>query len=386
MQALLIGRHYHLQWVLPQILAEAGFSVDVLTSAPILRHSRFVRECESVAVSESLVARAAKRLERGYDWILVTEDSTLREIASSDLSLEAKLKLLPVLREENFLHLYSKIGLFQVLSKGGVRTPPSCVAHDWKGVLKGAEELGYPVLLKKDASGGGGGILECRNSSDIVSLRKEEWDLPLLVQKKLEGTELDLSALYLQEDLVHFSHSIPKRVMSPFGPSSLRIYRPLGQVEREVFEELRHLGKVLGVHGFTNISCMQTPDGKRWYFEADLRTNAWVYASGFLGESIALRIQRWFSHREKLGDPSMHFSEAPEEKILPYLLRLNPREVLCNRYRAWNFLPKKDRGLFIRVFLTEFIGLKIREKMAFWAKKVIPKRYHAAVKRIVRFI
>jgi len=50
-----------------------------------------------------------------------------------------------------------------------------------------------------------------------------------LVQKKIEGTELDLSGFYREGKLIYFTHSkIEKVSQNKFGPSLLRTYEQIG--------------------------------------------------------------------------------------------------------------------------------------------------------------
>ena len=368
--ALLIGRGHNLAWTLPQLLARAGFSVDVISSSRVMQHARFVRECDIVPRDASIVPAIRKRLEKHYDWIVITEDDVLNEILQSNLSLEDKLKALPVLSQENLIHLFSKIGLFKTFSTQGVSTPPSFPANHLPEALLAAKRLGYPVLLKLDASSGGAGVFECKDPSALGAVYRQVGNFPILVQKKLFGIELDLSALYLEGELVHFSFAKVEKTVRSFGPSSLRTYYPLSILEKSIFQELEHIGKVLGAHGFVNIACIQSEQG-RFYFEADMRPNVWVEFPKFFGEDPAVRIKQWFCKKKKLEYPALPSSRSPI--LLPYFLRLKRWELLCNRYGVWKFIPKDDLKLTLKLlslFLCSF-GIRtfiraVLRKMRYW--------------------
>lgn len=346
------------------MLSRAGFSVDVITSASLMRSCKFVRHCDLVPLRHSLIPTITQSLKTPYDWILITEDGTLGEILRSDLSTEEKRRLLPVTSEENFDHLYSKIGLSKAFFTHGVNTPPSFAAHDKTEALSRANQLGYPILIKRDASGGGDWVFACNSPSDFDTLHPRLFAKPVLVQKKISGIELDLSALYLEGDLVHFSYAKTEKSLKKFGPSILRTYYSLNGADEAIFHELRQIGKALGAHGFANIGCIQSNAG-RFYFEADMRPNVWVEVTKHLGEDPAIRIQNWFSRRETLNPPTP--SAHPASMLIPYFLRLRWFELLTNRYNVWKFIPGDDRKLIARL-LAQTIVANI-------AKGMLSKKY-----------
>mgnify|MGYP000417399265 CR=1 FL=1 len=383
LQVLLIGRDDHLLWFLPALLSRAGFIIDVLSSSPLMKSCHFVRDCEIVSKA-SLINRAAQKCQNGYEWVIIGDDGMLLEIVQSDLSDEIKLKLLPVLKEENFSHVHSKIGLSNLFSTQGIKTPAYRIATNIDEALVAAEQIGYPVLLKIDASGGGFGVHECQSLADLKAVNEEVWLKPLLVQKKIKGIDLDLSALYLEGELIHFSYSKMEKVISnQFGPSSLRSYRSLSCVDEEVFNELQAIGKALGAHGFTNITCIEAFDGcGRYYVEADMRANMWLDAPLFFGEDVANRIACWYLEGKKLQYPVIASQEHPSVMLIPCFLRLKFFELLMNRYHVWKFIPKNNARL-IRNLLFE----KMKKSISCYnlkniVKRFAPKKYHKFLKKV----
>lgn len=384
LSALLIGRTHTLAWALPLLLSKAGFNVDIITSSSLMRYCRSLREFEYIPPYCSLIPAIQQRIKMKYDWVVVTEDVTLQDILQSSLSVEEKLKILPVQKEENFTHLYSKIGLSQALTAGGVNTPSFSIVYHLSEAISEANRLGYPVLIKRNSSGGGKGVFECNSLCDFEKIGKEIFKEAVLIQKKVFGIEIDLSAVYLKENLIHFSYATPEKVCSLFGPSSLRIYRPLSNVEELFFYELDQIGKALGAHGFTNISCIQQLDGRRFYFEADMRPNVWIDFPRFFGEDPSLRIRKWFTKNETLNFPIPALPNQTSQIVIPYFLRLNLWELLFNRYRIWQFIPGGDRNLTIRLIFHEMIFLKIRSFLISLIKFLIPQKYYQLIRSLNR--
>jgi hypothetical protein len=248
---------------------------------------------------------------------------------------------------------------------------------------KAAEDLGYPVLLKVDASGGGGGVYNCLSSADFYCLNADIWLKSVLIQKKIHGRDLDLSALFLEGELIHFSYSkVEKIVLNHFGPSSVRTYFSLSSVDEKIFDELREVGKALGAHGFTNITCIEAYDGSgRYYVETDMRPNVWLDAPRFFGENIAERITLWYSKGESLQYPVKSVEGFPSQMLIPFFLRLTLMELLTNRYQVWKFIPKENGMLIAKLIFKKLRRSIPKNLLKSLIKRVIPKKHHQSLKQ-----
>ena len=372
-RALLIGRDYFLAWTLPQLLARAGFSVDVVSSSRVMSRCKFVQNCDIVSFRQSLIPVIVERMKKHYDWVIITEDGLLTDVLQSNLSLEVKLRILPVQQEKDFAHLYSKIGLSRMFSAEGVCTPLFAVVHNLPQALSEAEQLGYPLLLKRDSSCGGNGIFEINSSADLHSIDSDLFHKSILLQKKITGIELDLSALYFEGNLIHFNYAKVEKTCWKFGISSIRTYHPISLVDEQIFQELAHIGKVLGAHGFTNIGCIQAEE-RRFYFEADMRPNVWVEFPKFFGEDPAIRIRKWFLSKETLNYPASLASDSLI--VLPYFLRLKWFELLFNRYNVWRYIPWDDYKLTLRLIRISLFSFGLKSRFILLVKWVIPPKHH----------
>jgi len=383
LQALLIGQGHGLCWTLPQLLARAGFEVDVISRSYILKGAKFVRHCDVVAAHQSFQEVIAQKNIAVYDWIIPTTDQMLSEILNFDSSIQDKLRLLPVLAETNFSHLYSKIGLSETLSKHAILTPEFAVAKNNEEALSHAKKMGYPILLKQDASNGGNGVFACEKPDDFLQIASLVFNRPVLIQKKIEGQEFDISALFLEGNLIHFNYAKIEKTCKKFGPSWLRTYSPVHNVDSTVFDELSAIGKALGAHGFTNISCIEAKNG-RFYIEVDMRANVWVEFPRFFGDDPAPKIQKWFSHQEILQPPATKCGPEFRQICIPYFLRMRRRDILLNRYGVWKYIPFDDKKLtfylLIKYFLFSWSGIKSR--LIRFIKFCFPFRFYQRLKQI----
>jgi hypothetical protein len=391
MEALVIARTTSPAWDILYLLSRAGFSVDIVTTSRHLGFSRFARAVHSVTSEKALRSSAFNVIrirERPYDWVIATDDLTLRGLALQEWPASMRPRFLPSATPENLPHLCSKIGLSRVLSSGGIRTPPFRIARNHEEAIDAAIAIGYPVMLKVDFSGGGEGVHECAQDADIVALQHLFSEQPLLVQKKIEGTVLDLSAIYFDRELVHFSYSTCERRSKRFGLSVVRTYYPLALVDGEIFTELSALGKVLWASGFVNITCISGADGMRHYIEADMRPNAWADFSRFFGEDAAPRIRDWFCSRVGLTKANAVRLGAGQAPVtIPYFLRLGSWELLTNRYAVWQFIPLADGRLVRRLLLSKFLNFILSTEIAGSAlrriKWVVPLRLRSIARELL---
>lgn len=384
--ALLIGNNPMLLLALPSLLSRSGFTVDLITSCRQLKYSRFIRQYTWVHSKQSKIPEIVQHVEKNYDWVILSEESVLQEILDSPLSVEKKLQLLPVLSEKHFVHLNSKVGLSQTFQTHGIKTPPFFIAHHIHEAFMNAEKLGYPILLKQNASSGGQGIRLCLSSADFKTIPRLFFNQKIVVQKYIQGDVLDLSALFLEGQLIHFNYARQEICcFNHFGPSVLRTYTPLSKVEKSFFQDLSHIGKALGIHGFTNITCIRQPNQECFYFEVDLRPNVWIDFPRYLGEDLSLRIRTWFFARQPLRYPVIQPANPPQELRLPYFLRMKPWEICLNRYLVWRYIPMEDTRLVLlfifRIIFIKPIKLFLNQKL----QKLLSIKYYKLIKKLKIF-
>jgi len=239
-KALLIGSDPGLLQMIPDLLARAGFTVDVISQSALLQHTHQIRDLVYAQSDKELLELTEKQIPEHYDLVIIGDDVTIRLLLQSNLPAQTKLKLLPVTSQIHYSHLFSKIGLSQALETGKVLTPKYGVANSTSELIPLANGLGYPVVVKVNASFGGQGVFICQSDYDIADLAPKlaqypNFSFPVLVQEKIEGLCLDLSAFYQDGKLIYFCHAVEEKHTSPLGPSNVRTYTQLGCLDREIF-------------------------------------------------------------------------------------------------------------------------------------------------------
>ena len=347
-KALLIGSDPGLLQMIPNLLTRARFTVDVISQSALLQHTHQIKDLVYARSDEALLALAEKQISKHYDLVIIGDDITLRLILQSNLPAQTKLKLLPVTSENHYSHLFSKIGLSQAFEAGKVLTPQYGVANSASEFIPLANSLGYPVLIKVDASFGGQGVFVCQSDHDIANLAPKlaqhpHFRFPVLVQEKIEGLCLDLSAFYQAGKLISFCHAVEEKTTSPLGPSNVRTYTQLGYLDQKIFTELEAVGKALGADGFANISAIWSQTNlQRYFFEADMRPNGWADYSKYVGHDLAGAIKAYFEHGEILHSPPAINAQFPRSLLMAHVSRLKSWELLINRYGVWRFATREQ--------------------------------------------
>jgi hypothetical protein len=205
---------------------------------------------------------------------LWSSDQIMREVASSDISLELKLKLLPVQNEIYLDMLGSKISQFERMSALGIPYPNSQPIRSKLELSNSEVEMQGKVVAKGDYSGGGAQvrIFESVTKEDL-DLLPNEW-FPILLQRFVPNERVGIEAYYRNGELVQWFYSIVGSDISLLGPSMSRTY--LVPKSLDFLEHLEKIGKSANLNGFVNVSLLVDPDtGLHKFFEFDARPNRW---------------------------------------------------------------------------------------------------------------
>lgn len=375
-QALIISQTVDLTLALPNLLTQAGFEVDCISTKKILKHDRQIRRFYLADTPADLIEKSSALLDHQYELIIPADDLSINLILKSDLPAEKKLALLPVTDEKFFIHLSSKIGLSLVFQASNIPTPEFAVINTKNELKDAALKIGYPLMLKGDFSGAGAETVECLCDTDLQKILIDFNHYPAILQKKITGDLVFIEAFYKAGKLIHHSYStvVKNFNANPFGVSILRNYMQTASIGKFIFEELTSIGKALGADGFANISCIRTcDDNKRYYFEADMRPTAWAYHSKYVGEPISENIRNYFDHGQILEYTGIVNKDYPEQLTIPLFIRMKPWELIINRYSVWKYKP--DRSIISRIHIRR-IKLQI---LGMLTLKPLRKRYQQRI-------
>ena len=353
LRALVIGSSLELTLPVLRILRAAGFTIDCISSRKALLSHPAIERLVWARDADSLVQQSAHAIgQSAYELVVLTDDKTIRQVLLSGLSQSEKLQLLPVTTARDFHHLSSKIGLSETLREHGITTPEfESVSHEDE-LASAVRKMGFPLILKGDFSGGGTQTFKLLDEQQLRELPQPFGFFPAVLQRHVEGSLIAIEAFYQDAQLIQFGYSkaLKFRNDDELSPSCVREFSPRAHLDAGIVDELTRLGAALGAHGFANISCIEcAADGKRYYFEADLRPTVWVDYPRHFSDDPARRIQDHFVSGQTLKTAGPRDATLPLHVTLAYPLRLRLWELLTNRYACWRVWP--DDALALRIVL-----------------------------------
>jgi hypothetical protein len=337
--ALVIGQTDYLLRPVSYLLDRSGFDVSVLYRGDSLHiYSSIQALCISKS-DEMLMTDIQSMLDQKFDLIVLADDLITDKILKSHLPDAMKSALFPVNSKQYWVHLCSKNALSEYLQDSNVIQPPFIISKNPSDLEQDALALGFPLLLKIDFSGGGTGVFECDNLEEVRAVKLPPNSFPLLLQQKIPGPVIDLSGFFYQGNIIHFSYAQFLYVDRPsFGPSEVRQYLTRHSIDPSIVDELNELGRALGLNGFVNISCIHsTEDGKRYYFEADVRPNVWVNFPYYLNDDPAKVFNAFFQSGKTMSLANFPSDGTVTQLQMPYMFRLSFLAIVLNKYDVWRY-------------------------------------------------
>lgn len=376
---LLAGQSIELAIPVLGLFQRAGFTIDYMSPSKRLRGHPFIAEYLQLSTIEDLPAQLVQRTkETMYDQVIVTDDVSLDLIKNADLSQTLKLQILPITSIEACAHLTSKVGLSHCLSASGIPTPAYRVIRDPRELLPASKEMGYPLLLKGDRSGGGTQVVKITGDADVAKLLRYFTYFPAVLQRYIEGDLIGIEAYYQKEHLVFFNYAkVLSNVKSEeFTPSIFRRYLDNSSLGSGVFQELAQLGQALHANGFVNITALYDSSVQQHYYvEADMRPTVWVDHAQYWGKDDAAAIRLAMQGQKTPCAPQLN---PPLNMIIAYPVRMSVIGLMLNRGLAWQQI--RNEPYFFKLILRngrhQFLAYLNLRAVRQWFKKNWTLRKH----------
>jgi hypothetical protein len=228
------------------------------------------------------------------------------------------------------------------------------------------------------------GVFECESVDDIY-LKTKLIEYPILLQEKIDGETVDLSAFYHQSKLVYFSYStFFKSIGSPLGPSSVRRYRQIGDLSEKIYSELQDIGNALGANGFVSITCIEeSHTGKRFYIEADMRPNAWINYGKYVGNDAGMYLKKYFQNNDVIKLPIEINSRFPRTMLVGFADRLALWEVAFNRHGVWKTFAN-FQSLYTHIYFR--LDYEIKKFSHQYLQPFIPQKIWPVLRKIYKIM
>jgi len=326
---ILIGNLDEILPNLPKALKSAGFSI-LLIGGPGMQLIKSPWIDSSIVLSSSVQSEFLQELFEKEELLmeltgtfLWSSDQIMREVATSAIPLELKLKLLPT-QNENYLDMLgSKISQFEKMSAVGIPYPQSQPIRSKSELAKSELEIQGKVLAKGDFSGGGAQvrIFESVTKEDL-ELLPDGW-FPILLQRFVPSERIGVEAYYRDGDLVQWFYAKVVSDIYPLGPSMSRTY--LVPKSLDFVEHLEKIGKSANLNGFVNVSLLVDPiTGLHEFFEFDARPTIWHHI--FFDFNVPFK---------SIWNKSIKFQ--PNEYLRSPLFVYEPARLFDYFLKQWNF-------------------------------------------------
>jgi hypothetical protein len=264
----------------PKLIKEADSKTTVISrEKSVLSKNKYIDE--HIAIKEEpnkdfndqFVANK-KLISQLNGWIIWGNDEILRRVATSNLPLREKLRILPAKKKYGLQMLGSKVGLVNVSNRIKLNIPKSIVAKNNLELKKNSSKIRTPFMIKADRFGGGEYVKK-------VSTAKEKRDLsipsnwfPVVIQEFVIGDLVGVEVFFKNGKLIAWMYTSFADTLGDFGASYSRIYE--SPQERGFELDLIHLAKECGLDGMFNCTFI-LKGNKHYLIEADARPNTWHF-------------------------------------------------------------------------------------------------------------
>lgn len=210
----------------------------------------------------------------------------------------------------------------QIIKKLKLNQPKGLTATTHEGIIKAAEELGYPVLVRPSYVLGGKAMEIVYNKSELEEYLHDHVDIaadhPILVDDYLDGRECDVDAICDGQDVLlpgimeHIEHA------GVHSGDSMAVYPPQNftdEVKDKIMDVTRKLALTLNCVGIMNIQFI-VRNGEVYVIEVNPRASRTVpFLSKITGIEMA-QVATLVIMGESLAQQGYSDGLAPEPEMI----------------------------------------------------------------------
>ena len=270
--------------------------------------------------------------DSNYDYYIYSSDALGIALGNSSLSQQTKSRVMPVRNKDCLSLAGSKIALSNAANHLGLTTPRFEVANTLKELELLLASWTTEAIAKADHGGGGARVRQFpAHHKGSLGKIDQSW-LPVLVQEKITGVEINVEAQFLAGKLVGWTYSKVLQVSSRFGPSIDRLY--VNPPSLDFLAELDALANEADLHSFANVTLIWVESESRHYLiEVDLRPTAWHQFGKQLGmdwsKNLVGKAAGASSGQQKLPEEGFRLS------LYPRALKHAVRTLNLNMVLSW---------------------------------------------------
>jgi len=345
---------------IPSLLHQAGCRVTVLGDprAPVC-YSRFVERMIPCPIDPPSAARALRELVStcgaNLPWVVFGDELALQAgiLCRDEKWLSA---IFPVDPFKSADMIFRKAAFMEAAAAANIPIPPMRVCRTVADALRAAEELQFPLFLKRDVDCAGAGVAQVKDKSKIVSVYQKLADTgPVVIQETIQGAVGKTNTLYHRGRLMcHTSAYATRTWPGEFGPSCIRQYfydQGLEQIAADI-------GKITGFHGLCGFDWIH--DSRTGKFIV-IEFNGRVIATYHLGKHVHVSYERavedFLHDRVSVQRPYLRSGDHPIVHMFPQDIRrcISEKDVVGLTKWFTGFIttdmPWSDANLIVFFFL-----------------------------------
>jgi len=361
---------------IPSMLHRTGCRVTVLgdPTAPVSA-SRYIERLIPCASDPSSAAKALSRLIATYrgwrPWIIFADE----------LALQAGI----LCREQSWLKdafpvdpfkcadiIFRKAAFMTAAEAAGIPIPAMRVCRSRAEALTAAEQLAFPLFLKRDVDCAGAGVVQLQQPTDVSATYDALSDTgPVVIQQTIRGRVGKTNTLYSGGRLMCHTSAYAKRTWpGPFGPSCIREYFCDDRLEKIA----QSIGAMTGFNGLCGFDWIQDEKtGEFVVIEFNGRAIATYHLGKYVAVSYEQAVRDFLADRMVVQRPRLITGARPIIHMFPQDVRRCVTDLDLIGLGKWIFgtvttdMPWNDANLIL-FFFYEFAELGYKRMRRFFRR------------------
>jgi predicted ATP-grasp superfamily ATP-dependent carboligase len=309
---------------IPSLLQGAGCDVTVLGDprAPVCA-SRFVERAIPCPIDPPSAARAINNLVSQYGdnlpWVIFGDEQALQ---AGILCRQEKWfqQVFPVDPFKCADMIFRKAAFMEAAAKSDVPIPPTRICRSAADATSAADELNFPLFLKRDFDCAGSGVVRVSDKSEVVPVYQKLSDTgPVVIQEMIHGASGKTNALYNRGRLMcHTSAYTVQTWLGQFGPGCVRQYFCDGRLEKIAAD----IGAVTGFNGLCGFDWIHDEQSDRFVvIEFNGRISATYHLGKYVHVDYGRAVADFLEGRLTVQQPHLSGSNRPVIHMFPQDVR-----------------------------------------------------------------
>jgi hypothetical protein len=343
----------------PSVLNRAGCRVTVVGNpAAMVCSSRFVQKvipCDEFTLAAVLQRQLAQNADP-KPWVILTDEKSLNPVAACH-GQPWTADVFPVpLTQANADLILRKNSFMAAAANVELPIPPLRICHTLAQANAAANELTFPLFMKRDFDSAGAGVMQVFNATDVpAAFSRLSNTGPVLIQQMIHGPVVKTDVLYFRGKPMCWSCAYARQTWpGQWGPSCVREYL----VDPRIEPIVRRIGALTGFHGLCGFdSIHDSKTGRLIVIEFNARLVPYYHLACHVGVDYFRAISDFLAGRFTEQRPRMPRDKPPIIYVFPQDLRRCISQRDLRGLLKWlpglsqKDIPWRDTNLIFRFFV-----------------------------------